>query len=46
MAKAPFEEIKSAQALSITAKREKNKEEMRMIKSPFTSGLNSKSQCI
>jgi hypothetical protein len=46
MAKAPFEEIESAQALSIIAKREKNTGENRMIKSPFTSGLNSKSQCI
>jgi hypothetical protein len=46
MAKAPFEVIESAQALSIIAKKEKNKEEKRMIESPFTSGLNSKSQCI
>jgi hypothetical protein len=46
MGKASLEKVESAQALSIIAKKEKNKEEMRMIKSPFTSGLNSKSQCI
>ena len=46
MGKAPFEEIESAQALSVVAKRKKNTGEKRMIKSPFTSGLNSESQCI
>jgi hypothetical protein len=46
MAKAACEEIESAPALPTIAKKEKNTGEKCMIKSPFTSGLNSKSNVL